>query len=116
MYHVSQKCLNPTALLANRPKNIAAGKYTQSSSVAHSGVSSRATDGNDNTHWRGNSCMHTHHENNPWVMVDLGGAAMVNHVSQVIYKNIDDVVFCFLFVLNCNFVSISMDTYLSCMI
>ena len=43
---------------------------TQSSTCCH-GASSRAVDGNKNTQWRGNSCTHTHKQNNPWWRVDL---------------------------------------------
>ena len=64
-----------------RPKNIAEGKYATQSSTAHGGLASRITDGNAATNWHGGSCQHTQHETNPWVRVDLGGAAIVNHVS-----------------------------------
>ena len=69
--------------LANnpRPKNLAEGKYAIQSSTLYGGEASRATDGNEANQWHGGSCTHTSHEDNPWLMIDLGGEAIVNHVS-----------------------------------
>ena len=51
--------------------NIARGKPTKQSSVAHGGVPQRAVDGNVNSHWNGRSCTHTQRQRQPWWRVDL---------------------------------------------
>ena len=53
-------------------------------SEAHGGKASRAVDGNKNTAWEGNSCMHTNLEKDPWWRVDLGASL---HVAEVVIVN-----------------------------
>ncbi|XP_019614540.1 PREDICTED: uncharacterized protein LOC109462428 isoform X1 [Branchiostoma belcheri] len=60
--------------------NIARGRPTQQSSVAHGGVPGRAVDGNTNSQWGGSSCTHTGNDNQPWWRVDLGSSNCVDRV------------------------------------
>ena len=53
------------------PGNIAKGKPAAQSSLYGSGVPQRAVDGNFDTRWAGNSCIHTQNDNGAWWMVDL---------------------------------------------
>ena len=46
-------------------------------SVAHGGAASRAVDGNNNTDWSSDSCMHTDFADDPWWRVDLGASLPV---------------------------------------
>ena len=59
--------------LTVRKENIALGKVTQQSSIAHGGESSRGVDGVRDGVWRHNSVTHTADEQSPWWEVDLGG-------------------------------------------
>ena len=60
--------------------NIARGRGTKQSSTGFGGASSRAVDGNRNSHWNGRSCTHTNKQNWPWWRVDLGSAQLVAKV------------------------------------
>ena len=63
------------------PENIAKEKMTYESSVAWSGESYKAVDGNTDTDFmNGSSCTHTLEESNPWWMVDLGYEADISRV------------------------------------
>ncbi|CAH1271139.1 Hypp4573 [Branchiostoma lanceolatum] len=67
---------------ALRP-NIANGRPTFQSSVAHGGSPGRAVDGNRRPIWGSSSCTHTNAENDPWWYVDLGMAVTVDHIAIV---------------------------------
>ena len=69
--------------------NIARGKPTFQASTGYSGVSSRAVDGNKDTHYGGGSCTHTKIEVNPWWAVDLQWSG-VHVVGQVNITNRGD--------------------------
>jgi hypothetical protein len=60
--------------------NIAAGQPTGQSSEGWGGAAARATDGNRNGDWGGNSCTHTQNAATEWWQVDLGASAAVDHV------------------------------------
>ena len=49
-------------------------------SVFAGGVASRAVDGNKNTNWNQDSCMHTNEQNDPWWRVDLGASLPIAEV------------------------------------
>ncbi len=53
-------------------QNVALNKLTTQSSTSHSGVSSRAVDGNTSGIWSGNSVTHTDVTTQPWWQIDLG--------------------------------------------
>ena len=61
--------------------NIALGKPTRQSSIAHRGESSRAVDGNTSGRWGDGSITHTDHTAAPWWRVDLGEAYRVDKVT-----------------------------------
>ncbi|XP_048581089.1 uncharacterized protein LOC5499907 [Nematostella vectensis] len=61
-------------------ENIALGKPTIQSSMAHFGVPSRAVDGDRNSAWAGGSCTHTDGEAAPWWQVDLGTTKSIAEV------------------------------------
>eukprot|EP00058_Branchiostoma_floridae_P021796 XP_002607286.1 hypothetical protein BRAFLDRAFT_88235 [Branchiostoma floridae] len=63
--------------------NIALGRPAFQCSVGHGGSAGRAVDGNRNPQWAGNSCTHTHGENDPWWYVDLGRSVTVDHITIV---------------------------------
>ena len=54
---------------------------TEQSTVASSGVATRAVDGNRETQWESNSCTHTSEETDPWWKLDLGQVRTVSTVS-----------------------------------
>ncbi|KAI8493475.1 hypothetical protein Bbelb_288720 [Branchiostoma belcheri] len=60
--------------------NLALGKPTSQSNVAHNGVASRATDGCRDPNWGSQCCTHTPAEANPWLQVDLGTSVRVQWV------------------------------------
>ncbi|KAL9950697.1 hypothetical protein ACROYT_G043237 [Oculina patagonica] len=68
-------------------ENLAFGKQTSQISTDHGGVSSRAVDGNSETHWNSGSCTHTRLAYKPWWRVDLG---QVEPVSEVYIVNRGD--------------------------
>lgn len=60
--------------------NLALNQLSTQSSTSHSGVPSRAVDGNTNGNWGGGSVTHTTNESQPWWQVDLGVAQDINLV------------------------------------
>ncbi|XP_019635213.1 PREDICTED: uncharacterized protein LOC109478195 [Branchiostoma belcheri] len=60
--------------------NLALGKPTSQSNVAHNGFASRATDGCRDPNWGSQCCTHTPAEANPWLQVDLGTSVRVQWV------------------------------------
>ncbi|CAH1274226.1 WSCD2 [Branchiostoma lanceolatum] len=63
--------------------NLALGKPTVQSAVAHGGYASRATDGSRDPNWGSQSCTHTPAQSNPWLQVDLGSSTTVQWVILV---------------------------------
>ncbi|MEW4923127.1 discoidin domain-containing protein [Algibacter sp. 2305UL17-15] len=68
--------------------NLALGKTTEQSSLDHSGISSRAVDGNTSSEWSSGSITHTLFEANPWWKVDLGE---IYNISQIDIYNRSDI-------------------------
>ncbi|KAI8512312.1 hypothetical protein Bbelb_089510 [Branchiostoma belcheri] len=60
--------------------NLALGKPTFQSNVAHNGFATRATDGCRDPNWGSQCCTHTNCETNPWLQVDLGTSVRVQWV------------------------------------
>ncbi|XP_019630699.1 PREDICTED: uncharacterized protein LOC109474779 [Branchiostoma belcheri] len=60
--------------------NLALGKPTSQSNVAHNGVASRATDGCRDPNFGRQCCTRTPAEANPWLQVDLGTSVRVQWV------------------------------------
>ena len=60
--------------------NLALNRPTKQSSLSQNGHSSRAVDGNTNTHYGGASCTHTKNEQGAWWEVDLGGDKSLHNV------------------------------------
>ncbi|XP_066292528.1 uncharacterized protein [Branchiostoma lanceolatum] len=60
--------------------NLALGKPTIQSGLAHGGFASRATDGSRDPNWGSQSCTHTPAQSNPWLRVDLGTQVSVKWV------------------------------------
>jgi len=68
------KCPSPMAVVSR-------GKPTTQSSSIHGGVAARATDGNTDGNYGGNSCTHTNEgETSPWWRVDLQTVQSVHEV------------------------------------
>ncbi|XP_035682150.1 uncharacterized protein LOC118419725 isoform X2 [Branchiostoma floridae] len=63
-----------------RGPNLAQGRPTQQSSVAHDGVPARAVDGVLDGVYSGDSCTHTQLTDNPWWRVDLGSSRSIGDV------------------------------------
>ncbi|XP_078691290.1 uncharacterized protein LOC144921825 [Branchiostoma floridae x Branchiostoma belcheri] len=63
--------------------NLALGKPTSQSNVAHNGVASRATDGCRDPNYNSQCCTQTPAETDPWLQVDLGTSVRVQWVVLV---------------------------------
>ncbi|MFF1914703.1 alpha-L-fucosidase [Streptomyces sp. NPDC058239] len=64
----------------SEPRNLAFGAAATQSSTAYGGAAERATDGNHNGDYGGNSTSHTALETQPWWETDLGAMRKLNKV------------------------------------
>ncbi len=69
-------------------ENLAASGFASQSSTSHSGVASRAIDGNTSGVWRQRSVTHTASESQPWWEVELPDRALIERV--VLYNRTDN--------------------------
>lgn len=60
--------------------NLAAGRPTRQSSLAHGGEPSRGVDGNTSGVWAEGSVTHTAGEFQPWWEVELGAAELIDEI------------------------------------